>query len=258
MVHGIGKPRKGLSSRIHPGSLVRFTPWPPKSREDGATRGRAFRGAGRIPWKGIRRSPVGYRSARFRSRHTRESDRQRLISAWPDVRYGPLIEPACDSVLLDGAMIHIRYWTRQTVEDMLAAFPSPPAQRMLAEELQNCQVLVDPDGRLNDWNAVLGRLPDELMKAVIGEAQKRLPRFRKQWQIAHESDDRIHLYCLANQAVNDYLIALYIRHGRILCTPKWFSSRYRRIPIDSARSVYEVNQACGRDSKCLCSCKFVK
>ena len=151
----------------------------------------------------------------------REVSRRRLISAWPDIRHGPLVEPACDSAVLDGAMVHIRYWTRQTVEDMLAAFPKPPAQRILAEELQNCHVLIDPDGRLNVWKNVLEQLPDELVKAVTGEARNRLSLFRKQWQNAHRSDDRIHLYCLANQAVNEFLIALYIRNGRFLSTPRW-------------------------------------
>ena len=151
----------------------------------------------------------------------REDDRQRLISAWPDVRPGPLVEPACDSVLLDGAMVHIRYWTRQTVEDMLAAFPTPPVQRILAEELQNCHVLIDPDGRLSAWKDVLQHIPPELVTAICEEAQGRLPVFRKQWQKAQESDDRIHLYCLANQAVNDFLIVLYIRNGRFLSTPRW-------------------------------------
>lgn len=157
----------------------------------------------------------------------READRRRLISAWPDIRprpdsrHGPLIEPACDSVVIDGAMVHIRYWTIQAVEDMLAAFPRPPVQRILAEELQNCHVLIDPDGRLNAWKSVLEQLSNELVKAVTGEAQKRLPLFRKQWQTAQDSDDRIHLYCLANQAVNDFLIALYIRNGRFLSTPRW-------------------------------------
>ena len=151
----------------------------------------------------------------------RESDRRRLISAWPDARHGPMIEPACDSVVLDGAMVHIRYWTTQTVEDMLAAFPRPPDQRILAEELQNCQVMIDPDGRLSEWKKVVERLPDMLVRAVIGEARDRLPLFQRQWQKAQNSDDRIHLYCLANQAANDFLIALYIRNGRFLSTPRW-------------------------------------
>lgn len=157
----------------------------------------------------------------------READRRRLISAWPDIRHGPLIEPACDSVVLDGAMVHIRYWTRQTVEDMLAAFPGPPGpprppeQRMLAEEVQCCHPLIDPDGRLGEWKTALDALPAELVKAVIGEAQNRLPLFRNQWRKAQDADDRIHLYCLANQAVNDLLIALYIRNGRFLSSPRW-------------------------------------
>lgn len=154
----------------------------------------------------------------------REDDRRRLISAWPDVRHGPMIEPACDTVVLDGAMVHIRYWTRQTVEDLLAAFPGPPGppeQRMLAEEVQCCHPLIDPDGRLDQWKAALDALPAELVKAVIGEAQKRLPLIRNQWQKALGADDRIHLYCLANQAVNDLLIAMYIRNGRFLSTPRW-------------------------------------
>lgn len=150
-----------------------------------------------------------------------EADRRRLISAWPNTRFGPLIEPACDSVVLNGAMVHIRYWTRQTVEDMLAAFPRPPEQRILAEEVQNCQVMIDPDGLLNQWKSGLVQLPAELVNAVIGEAQQRLPVFQSQWQKAQSADDRIHLYCLANQAVNDFLIALYIRNGRFLSTPRW-------------------------------------
>ena len=157
----------------------------------------------------------------------READRRRLIATWPDIRHGPLIEPACDSVVLDGVMVHIRYWTRQTVEDMLAAFPRPPGpprppeQRILAEELQNCHSLVDSDGRLRVWKEVLGRLPDELVKSVVAEAQHRLPLFRDQWRKAQDVDDRIHLYCLANQAVNDLLIALYMRKGRFLSMPRW-------------------------------------
>ena len=151
----------------------------------------------------------------------REDHRHQLISAWPDIRFGPLIEPACDSTMFDGAMVHIRYWTRQTVEDMLAAFPTPPAQCILAEELQNCHVLIDPDGRLSAWKSALQHIPPELVTAICEEARGRLPVFRAQWQNAHGADDRIHLYCLANQAVNDFLIALYIRNGRFLSTPRW-------------------------------------
>ncbi len=160
----------------------------------------------------------------FSSGIPRETDRRRLIAAWSDIRHGPLIEPACDSLVLDGAMVHIRYWTRQTVENMLAAFPGsprPPEQRMLAEEVQCCHPLIDPDERLGEWKAALDALPAELVKAVIGEAQKRLPLFRNQWRKAQGADDRIHLYCLANQAVNDLLIAMYIRNGRFLSTPRW-------------------------------------
>ena len=164
-----------------------------------------------------------------------EDERRRLIAAWPDIRHGPLIEPACDSVVLDGAMVHIRYWTRQTVEDMLAAFPRLPEQRILAEELQNCHSLVDTDGRLRVWKEVFECLPDELVKSVITEAQHRLPLFRDQWQKAQDVDDRIHLYCLANQAVNDLLIALYIRNGRFLSTPRWThkdTQAFDTLPVD--------------------------
>ena len=153
----------------------------------------------------------------------READRHRQISAWPDLHHGPLIEPACDSVVLDGTLVHIRYWTRQTVEDMLVAFSGPPEQRILAEELQNCQILIDSDGLLSEWKSVLEQLPAELVKAVIGKAQDRLPLFRNQWRTAQGADDRIHLYCLANQAVNDFLVALYIRNGRFLSVPKWMN-----------------------------------
>ena len=150
-----------------------------------------------------------------------EAARRRLISAWPDIRHGPLIEPACDSMLLDGAMVHIRYWTRQTVENMLAAFPRPPDQRILAEELQCCQILIDPDGRLSEWKNVLEKLPAELVKAVTVEVQKRRPLFRNQWRKARVADDRIHLYCLVNQAVNEFLIAMYIWNGWFLSMPRW-------------------------------------
>ena len=150
-----------------------------------------------------------------------EADRHRLISAWSDLTHGPVIEPACDSVVLDGAMVHIRYWTRQTVEEMLAAFPRLPVQRILAEELQHAHVLIDPGGRLGECKKVLEQLPPGLVTAVFEEAQGRLPLFRRQWEKAQSGDDRIHLYCLANQAVNDFLIALYIRNGRFLSTPRW-------------------------------------
>ena len=138
-------------------------------------------------------------------------------------------------MLLDGAMVHIRYWTRQTVENMLAAFPTPPVQRMLAEEVRHCHVLIDPDGRLGEWRKVMEQLPPGLVTAVFAEAQGRLPLFRKQWRIALESGDRIHLYCLANQAVNDFLIALYIRNGRFLSTPRWIHRDFQtfdRVPTD--------------------------
>ena len=160
----------------------------------------------------------------FGSGIPRETDRRRLIAAWPDIRHGPLIEPACDSLVLDGAMVHIRYWTRQTVENMLAAFPGPPIppdQRVLAEELQCCQILIDPDGRLSEWKNVLEKIPAELVKAVTVEVQKRRPLFRNQWRKAQVADDRIHLYCLVNQAVNDFLIAMYQWNGRFLSTPRW-------------------------------------
>ena len=166
-----------------------------------------------------------------------EADRHRLISAWPDLTHGPLVEPACDSVVLDGAMVHIRYWTRQIVEDMLAAFPRPPVQRMLAEELQHCHALIDPDGRLAQWKKALEQLPPELVTAVFEEAQGRVPLFREQWQKAYTIADRIHLYCVANQAVNDFLIALYIRNGRFLSTPRWTHrsvTTFDRVPTDLA------------------------
>ena len=168
----------------------------------------------------------------------READRRRLISAWSDVRRDSLIEPACDSVVLDGAMVHIRYWTRQTVEDMLAAFPGPPRppeQRILAEELQNCHPLVDLDGRLKEWKAVLERLPDGLVKSITAEAQHRLPLFRDQWKKAQDADDRIQLYCLANQAANDLLIALYMRNGRFLSTPRWINRDFPSLNIQPAK-----------------------
>ncbi|MXW05334.1 MAG: hypothetical protein F4Z81_09740 [Gemmatimonadetes bacterium] len=173
----------------------------------------------------------------------REDVRRRFISTWPDIRHGPLIEPACDSVVLDGAMVHIRYWSRQTVEDMLAAFPRPPEQRILAEELQHCHVLIDPDGRLGEWKAVLGRLPDELVNSITAKAQHRLPLFRDQWRKAQDVDDRIHLYCLANQAVNDLLIVLYIRNGRFLSTPRWVHKDigvFDTLPADLGTSLFRL------------------
>ena len=156
-----------------------------------------------------------------------ETERRRLISKWPDVQFGPLIEQACDSVMVDGVMVHVRYWTTGTVDDMLASFPSPPAQRILSEELQCSHVLIDPDGRLNQAKRVLEQLPSQLIMAVMEEAGKRLPVFRTHWQNAVAAGDRIHLYCLVNQAVNDYLMAFYIRNGRFLSTPRW---THRDIP----------------------------
>lgn len=149
------------------------------------------------------------------------NNRRRLISTWPSIRYGPLIEPACDSVLIDGVMVHVRYWTTRTVDEMLAEFPKPPAQRILVEELQCSQGLVDKNGRLLQWKQSLEQLSPELIAVVFEGVHARLPRFRRQWEIASTSNERIHLYCLINQAVNDLLIALYIRNGRFLSTPRW-------------------------------------
>ena len=156
-----------------------------------------------------------------------ETERRRLISKWPDVQFGPLIEQACDSVMVDGVMVHVRYWTTWTVDEMLAAFPSPPTQRILAEELQCCHGLIDPNGRIGEWKRALEELPSELVAGVIKQTRLRLPVFRSLWQKAGTADDRIHLYCLVNQAVNDYLAALYMRNGRFLSTPKW---THRHIP----------------------------
>ena len=182
----------------------------------------------------------------------REDARRHQISAWPDVAYGPLIEPACDSVLLDGAMVHIRYWTMQTVDEMLAAFPKPPVQRILAEELQNGHALVDPDGRVNEWKGVLDHLPDALVEAVTDEARARRPRFREQWRIALDTDDRIHLYCLINQAVGDFLIALYIRNGRFLSTPRWTHVEMPaldRVPADLQATLMKLVDCVGEQAE---------
>ena len=56
---------------------------------------------------------------------------------------------------------------------------------------------------------------------MMDQARQRLSSFRTQWHTACSLHDPVHQYCLINQAVHDWLVALYIRNGRFLSTPRW-------------------------------------
>ena len=156
-----------------------------------------------------------------------EKARKEFIAKWQSIEYGPIIESACDSVLIDGVMIHIRYWTTGTTEEMLLGCPAPPHNRILAEELQRCHILVDSNRKLSLWKQFMGKLSPDLIAGIYNSAQARLASFQNPWCESERAADKIHLYCLINQAVNDFLAALYIRNGYFLSTPRWC---HREIP----------------------------
>lgn len=160
-----------------------------------------------------------------------ESDRQALITSWPDVQHPPLIEPACDTVLIGGAMMHIRYWLSEEVDRQLEFRAGADLNRLLAEEMQIGEALFDPDGRIRSWKQQTDAPPRALIAAMIEQARLRRPLFSTLWQQAAARHDVIHQYCLINQAVHDWLTALYIRNGRFISTPRWTHREMASLPI---------------------------
>ena len=147
--------------------------------------------------------------------------RRNLIASWPDVQQSPRIEPACDTVWMDGVMVHIRYWHSEEVDRMFALYPALPSNMLLAEELQIGKSLFDPKGRIRLWQQMIEQPPRALVETMMDQARRRLSSFRTQWHKACSLHDPVHQYCLINQAVHDWLVALYIRNGRFMSTPRW-------------------------------------
>ncbi|MEE2709890.1 MAG: nucleotidyltransferase domain-containing protein [Gemmatimonadota bacterium] len=140
------------------------------------------------------------------------------------------IEPACDTFRIDGTLIHVRFWRSSEVVDMLDALPSMPENLFLAEDLQLCVPLHDRHHRLSGWQSGLRVFPGALITSIIQPALERLDTFNRLWYEAGERRDLIHRYCLACQAVNDWLIALFARNHRFLSTPRWM---HRELPCFS-------------------------
>jgi len=142
-----------------------------------------------------------------------------------------LIEPACDTFRIDGTLIHVRFWDSGEVGNMLDAMPSMPENLFLAEDLQLCVPLHDRHHRLSGWQSGLRFFPGALIKSIIQPALERRETFNRLWREAGDRRDLIHRYCLACQAVNDWLIALFARNHRFLSTPRWIHRELPSLPF---------------------------
>lgn len=161
--------------------------------------------------------------------------RARIAAGLPGVS-DVLIEPACDTAWIDGILVHVRYWLTSEVEEIIAAFPDPPRDAFLAEDLQVCVPLYDGSSRLREWKARVQMFSSRLKAALLNPIQRRRPTFARAWASALAAHDRIHLYCLANQAANDWLIALFAVNDRFLTTPRWCHDEMRRFAVIPAES----------------------
>ncbi|MBI4552021.1 MAG: nucleotidyltransferase domain-containing protein [Candidatus Latescibacteria bacterium] len=170
-------------------------------------------------------------------------DARRAVAAGlPGVR-GILIEHACDTAWVEGTLVHVRYWQTYNVERMVAAFPAPPSDAFLAEDLQVCVPLYDVSGRLQAWKARVQAFAPHLKAELLAPTQRRRPAFARAWSAALAAHDVLHLHCLANQAANDWLIALFAMNDRFLTTPRWCRDEMRRfaiIPAESEARLLEV------------------
>ena len=155
------------------------------------------------------------------------------------------IEPACDTFWMDGSLIHIRYWISDEVTQVLMGPDTPPGNPFLAEDLQCCTPIVDDNNHLAEQQLTVRYFSPALIEAIIGASHGRLSNFRMLWNDAQGRDDRLHLYCLANQAVNDWLIALFALNHRYLSTPKWIATQLGAFPLVPERCLTRVTEIMG-------------
>jgi|GEM_PF-2530778 len=137
-----------------------------------------------------------------------------------------LTEPACDTLWSDAILVHIRYWRAGDVDRLVAPIRTLP-DLFLAEALQECRSLFDPQNRLTEWKTLLRQSLPKLSDSVAQQTKDRRTVFSLLWEKAVNRNDHVHLYCLANQIVNDFLMTLYVFHDRFMTTPKWV---YKDIP----------------------------
>lgn len=146
--------------------------------------------------------------------------RAAMLTVLPDVQR-VRIEHACDTAWVEGTLIHVRYWLAEDVERMLAALPRPPSDVFLAEDLQLCQPVYDTAGQLGRWKQGVETFPKQLMAQMLETVRQRRLKLTQAWHDALTARDRLHLYCLANRAAHDWLIALFALNHRFLSTPRW-------------------------------------
>lgn len=178
-----------------------------------------------------------------------EKARWNLLASVPDAG-DPLIEHACDTVWIDGALAHIRYRLSGDVERMIAAFPNAPEDMGLAEDVQICTPLYDPSGRLGQWKNRVWMLSPRLMAAIVDGVLRRRVVFADLWREAWARRDRLHLHGLANQAANDWIIALFALNHRFLSTPRWSHHEmksFKVIPNDTEPRLCHIVAAMDRD-----------
>lgn len=149
-----------------------------------------------------------------------EQERLSLLTGAPGV-LDPLVEHACDTAWIDGTLVHVRYWLSGDVERMITAFPKPPEDFLLAEDLQCCLSLYDPAGRLQQWKACVRSFSSPLIASIVDVTQQRRPILARLWNDAWSRRDLLYLYGLMNQAANDWLVVLFVLNHRFLSTPRW-------------------------------------
>lgn len=167
-----------------------------------------------------------------------------IVEGLPGV-HDVLIEHACDTAWVEGTLVHIRYWLTGDVEEMVAALPDPPPDAFLAEDLQVCVPLYDVAERLSEWKARIQVFPPHLKAALLDPVQRRRSAFAGAWAAALAAQDALHLYCLANQAANDWLIALFAVNNRFLTTPRWCRDEMRRFMVIPEESEARLRKIVG-------------
>lgn len=170
--------------------------------------------------------------------------RRTVADGLPGVR-DILIEHACDTAWVEGTLVHVRYWQTYNVERMLTAFPTASPDAFLAEDLQVCIPLYDVSGRLRDWKARVQAFSSHLKASLLAPPQRRRPAFARAWTAALAAHDVLHLHCLANQAANDWLIALFAVNDRFLTTPRWCRDEMRRFAVIPAESEARLREVVG-------------
>lgn len=155
------------------------------------------------------------------------------------------VEPSCDTFWIDGSLIHIRFWNSDEVAQLVMEPDTPPENPFLAEDLQCCTPIIDANSHLAEQKLAVRHFSPALIEATFGATRARLSKFKMLWNDAQRRDDLLHLYCLANQAANDWLIALFSLNHRYLSTPKWISRQLKEFTLVPERCVSRLREIMG-------------